>query len=71
MTPENELASVFITSIILVILEVGRSGNWTSSVLVCSSCSFISVLVLNTVYSKKKRAISEIWTVSVVLVHPP
>lgn len=71
MTPENELASVFITSIILVILEVGRSGNWTSSVLVCSSCSFISVLVLNTVYSKKKHAISEIWTVSVVLVHPP
>lgn len=60
MTPENELASVFITSIILVILEVGRSGNWTSSVLVCSSCNFISVLVLNTVCSKKKRAISEI-----------
>lgn len=52
---KNELASVFITSIMLVILEVGRCWNWTSSVLLCSSCSFIGVLILKSVYSKKKK----------------
>lgn len=71
MTPENELASVFMTSIILVILEVGSSGNWTSSVLLCSICSFISVLILRAVCGKKTHAVSEVQTVSVVLAHPP
>lgn len=51
---------MFITSIMLVILEVGRCGNWTSSVLLCSGCSFIGVLILKSVYNKKKHDISEI-----------
>lgn len=71
MTPENEPASVFITSIILVILEIGRSGNWTSSVIVCSSCSFISVLILNTVYSEKSAKFLKFRLFSVVLARPP